>query len=85
MPGAPRLASRSAFPGAGRRGEGPIEFASSTSSRYACSASSVFPLLSSAMNEAAALMVDDQAQFEAAIDAVVRRMDASFRERHLRG
>jgi hypothetical protein len=42
-------------------------------------------LLSSAMNEAAALMVDDQAQFEAAIDAVVRRMDASFRERHPRG
>lgn len=50
-------------------------------SAYAGISAGEFPLLASAMGEAAALMADDEAQFEAAIDALVRGMDASLRAR----
>jgi hypothetical protein len=44
-----------------------------------------FPTLVMAMREALALLADDEAQFETAIDALVRGLDASFRARGLLG
>jgi AcrR family transcriptional regulator len=40
-----------------------------------------FPTLAAAMGEMMVFMADDTAQFETAIDALVRGLDASFRER----
>lgn len=42
-----------------------------------------FPTLIAAMAEAAVLLNDDEAQFETAIDANVRGLEASVRERRL--
>jgi hypothetical protein len=42
-----------------------------------------FPTLVAAMAEAAVLLNDDEAQFETAIDANVRGLEACFRERGL--
>jgi TetR/AcrR family tetracycline transcriptional repressor len=42
-----------------------------------------FPTLARAMGEAAELLADDARQFEIAADALVRGLDASFRERGL--
>lgn len=42
-----------------------------------------FPTLVAAMGEAVALLGDDELQFETAIDALVRGLEASFRERGL--
>ncbi len=44
-----------------------------------------FPTLAAAMGEAMALLADDEAQFETALDALVRGLDASLRERGLLG
>ena len=44
-----------------------------------------FPTLAAAMGEAMALLTDDEAQFETALDALVRGLEASFRERGLLG
>jgi AcrR family transcriptional regulator len=40
-----------------------------------------FPTLAAAMSEAMALLSDDSAQFETAVDALVRGLEVSFRER----
>ena len=42
-----------------------------------------FPNLAAAMAESAALLVDEEAQFEIGIDALVRGLEASFRRRGL--
>ena len=63
-------------------GSEPVE-REAIASAYAGISAEEFPLLASAMDQGAALMADDEAQFEAAIDALVRGMDASFRERRL--
>jgi TetR/AcrR family tetracycline transcriptional repressor len=42
-----------------------------------------FPTMVAAMAEANELLADDQAQFETAIDAIVRGLEVSFRERGL--
>jgi TetR/AcrR family tetracycline transcriptional repressor len=42
-----------------------------------------FPTMVAAMSEAMALLSDDEAQFETAIDALVRGLEISFRERGL--
>ena len=44
-----------------------------------------FPTLAAAMGEALALLSDDEAQFETALDALVRGLEASFRDRGLLG
>ena len=42
-----------------------------------------FPTMVAAMSEATAILSDDELQFETAIDALVRGLEASFRERGL--
>jgi AcrR family transcriptional regulator len=42
-----------------------------------------FPTMVAAMAQASELLGDDQAQFETAVDAIVRGLQASFRERNL--
>lgn len=63
-------------------GSEPLE-RDSIASAYAGIGPDQFPLLATAMLEAASLMADDAAQFDVALDALVRGLEASFRERHL--
>jgi TetR/AcrR family transcriptional regulator, tetracycline repressor protein len=44
-----------------------------------------FPMMTAAMAESASLMADDEAQFEAGVTALLRGLEASFRERGLLG
>jgi TetR/AcrR family transcriptional regulator, tetracycline repressor protein len=50
---------------------------------YANIDASLFPTLVAAMSEAMEFLSDDELQFETAIDALVRGLEASFRERGL--
>lgn len=51
------------------------------SNAYSSIAPAQFPTLAAAMGESLALLNDDEAQFETALDALVRGVEASFRER----
>jgi TetR/AcrR family transcriptional regulator, tetracycline repressor protein len=50
---------------------------------YASIGAERFPTMVAAMAEASELLGDDQAQFETAVDAIVRGLQASFRDRGL--
>lgn len=53
------------------------------SNAYANIDTTRFPTLAAAMGEAMTLLADDEAQFETALDALVRGLDSSFRDRGL--